>query len=236
MVSIHGKRAETRASRAGARSTAYTGAVRSMNPPRSRAGAVTATEVGQRKRTGREMALEQARELRRLEMERGSSCTGRSRTRGYARSGLQSPVSPSQHPTLNRHRGHCQVPCRHSIAAPQRRHGSDVSWRGSALTRSTVARKEDGYDDPRGAVAEWLGRGLQSLVQRFESARRLETLHLQVVLVILGLTVCASVLTQLPQGPSGPLPRCQGSGRGLTRRARWSDLKRCRVARVSTKS
>ena len=31
----------------------------------------------------------------------------------------------------------------------------------------------EGYDDPRGAVAEWLGRGLQSLVQRFESARRL---------------------------------------------------------------
>ena len=26
---------------------------------------------------------------------------------------------------------------------------------------------------PGGAVAEWLGRGLQSLVQRFESARRL---------------------------------------------------------------
>ena len=26
----------------------------------------------------------------------------------------------------------------------------------------------------RGDVAEWLGRGLQSLVQRFESARRLE--------------------------------------------------------------
>jgi hypothetical protein len=26
---------------------------------------------------------------------------------------------------------------------------------------------------PRGAVAEWLGRGLQSPVQRFESARRL---------------------------------------------------------------
>jgi hypothetical protein len=30
-----------------------------------------------------------------------------------------------------------------------------------------------GYDDARGAVAEWLGRGLQSLVQRFDSARRL---------------------------------------------------------------
>src|SRR5206468_6086459 len=32
------------------------------------------------------------------------------------------------------------------------------------------------YDDPScGDVAEWLGRGLQSLVQRFESARRLRT-------------------------------------------------------------
>ena len=30
-----------------------------------------------------------------------------------------------------------------------------------------------------GAVAEWLGRGLQSLVQRFESARRLERLQTQ---------------------------------------------------------
>ena len=28
---------------------------------------------------------------------------------------------------------------------------------------------------PPGDVAEWLGRGLQSLVQRFESARRLVT-------------------------------------------------------------
>ena len=28
-----------------------------------------------------------------------------------------------------------------------------------------------------GAVAEWLGRGLQSLVQRFESARRLSTVR-----------------------------------------------------------
>ena len=28
-----------------------------------------------------------------------------------------------------------------------------------------------------GAVAEWLGRGLQSLVQRFESARRLFLLY-----------------------------------------------------------
>jgi len=39
---------------------------------------------------------------------------------------------------------------------------------------STLGREEDGYDGLSGAVAEWLGRGLQSLVQRFESARRLE--------------------------------------------------------------
>jgi hypothetical protein len=37
---------------------------------------------------------------------------------------------------------------------PERGYGGSLRWRG-------------------GAVAEWLGRGLQSLVQRFESARRL---------------------------------------------------------------
>ena len=37
----------------------------------------------------------------------------------------------------------------------------------------TLGREEDGYDCLSGAVAEWLGRGLQSLVQQFESARRL---------------------------------------------------------------
>jgi hypothetical protein len=41
-----------------------------------------------------------------------------------------------------------------------------------------VAREEDGYDGHRGAVAERLGRGLQSLVQRFESARRLASRRL----------------------------------------------------------
>jgi hypothetical protein len=35
-------------------------------------------------------------------------------------SGRHSPVSPSQHPILKRQRGHWNVPCRHSIAAPQR--------------------------------------------------------------------------------------------------------------------
>jgi hypothetical protein len=32
--------------------------------------------------------------------------------------------SPSQHPSLNRHLAHCQVPWRHSMAAPQRKHFS----------------------------------------------------------------------------------------------------------------
>ena len=73
---------------------------------------------------------------------------------------------------MNRQRGHWKVPCRHSIAAPQRR---QISTYGSAaaLMRLTLARDGDGYDGRRGAVAERLGRGLQSLVQRFESARRL---------------------------------------------------------------
>jgi hypothetical protein len=32
--------------------------------------------------------------------------------------------SPSQHPSLNRQLGHCQVPWRHSIGAAQRQHSS----------------------------------------------------------------------------------------------------------------
>ena len=39
----------------------------------------------------------------------------------------------------------------------------------SAISRSTAGS----YPVARGAVAEWLGRGLQSLVHRFESGRRL---------------------------------------------------------------
>jgi hypothetical protein len=52
---------------------------------------------------------------------------------------------------------------------------ADLDDLGSAFDRhaSTLGRLEDGYDGLSGAVAEWLGRGLQSLVQRFESARRL---------------------------------------------------------------
>jgi hypothetical protein len=63
------------------------------------------------------------------------------------------------------------VPPLHVRAAAQADLG-DLADRlgGHALT---LGRQEDGYDGLSGAVAEWLGRGLQSLVQRFESARRL---------------------------------------------------------------
>jgi hypothetical protein len=37
----------------------------------------------------------------------------------------------------------------------------------------TLAAEGDGYDGRAGAVAEWLGRGLQSLVHQFDSGRRL---------------------------------------------------------------
>jgi hypothetical protein len=57
---------------------------------------------------------------------------------------LQSPVSPSQHPSLSRHLGHWNVPCRHSIAAPQRRQISTYCMAGEVLTRFTVREKEDG--------------------------------------------------------------------------------------------
>src|SRR6266536_6158610 len=42
----------------------------------------------------------------------------------------------------------------------------------SAISRSTGGS----YPVARGAVAEWLGRGLQSLVHQFESGRRLSAL------------------------------------------------------------
>ena len=71
---------------------------------------------------------------------------------GYAPSGLQSPVSPSQQPNLNRQRGHCHVPWRHSMRAPQRGRISTGSRLGSALIPPTVARGEDGYD---GRAAPW---------------------------------------------------------------------------------
>ena len=52
-----------------------------------------------------------------------------------------------------------------------------------------------------GAVAEWLGRGLQSLVQQFESARRLEAC-IHAGLRAFRFDVSAAVLTELVH--SGP--------------------------------
>ena len=58
----------------------------------------------------------------------------------------QSPVRPSQQPTLKRHRGHWNVPWRHSIAAAQRGHGSTagsgaVSAGGEAAIRRRYAAR-----------------------------------------------------------------------------------------------
>jgi hypothetical protein len=41
-------------------------------------------------------------------------------------SDVHSPVGPSQHPTFKRQRGHCQVACRHSMAAPHRKQVSNA--------------------------------------------------------------------------------------------------------------
>ena len=59
----------------------------------------------------------------------------------------QSPVRPSQQPTLKRHRGHWNVPCRHSIAAAQRGQVSTAGWGvvsaggGAAIRRRYGARR-----------------------------------------------------------------------------------------------
>ena len=59
----------------------------------------------------------------------------------------QSPVRPSQQPTLKRHRGHWNVPWRHSIAAAQRGQGSTAgsgvvpAGGGAAICRRYGARR-----------------------------------------------------------------------------------------------
>ena len=64
--------------------------------------------------------------------------------------------------------------------ALQRRHVSGWVSAVRSLIDRTVRRGEDGfgagYDAPAGALAEWLGTGLQNLVQRFDSATRLSRL------------------------------------------------------------
>ena len=112
---------ETRSRRAASRSIAYTG-FDDETCPRDERGEerpVTAAEVGERERPRRQQTCEQRWKLRRRSGS-PSRCTARSRERGYAPPGRQSPVSPSQQPTLNRQRGHWNVPCRHSMCAPQR--------------------------------------------------------------------------------------------------------------------
>jgi hypothetical protein len=54
-------------------------------------------------------------------------------------------ASPSQHPSLNLHRAHCQVPCLHSIEAPQRKHRSAME-KGYEETRTSR------YTAPRAAA------------------------------------------------------------------------------------
>ena len=56
----------------------------------------------------------------------------------------QSPVSPSQQPTLNLQRGHWKLPWRHSIAAPQRR---QISTWASACAMLIASRYVRGRTD-----------------------------------------------------------------------------------------
>ena len=68
----------------------------------------------------------------------------------------QSPVRPSQQPTLKRHRGHWNVPWRHSIAAAQRGQGSTAgSGAVSAGGEAAIRRR---YAARRTAVEAWVPR------------------------------------------------------------------------------
>jgi hypothetical protein len=51
-------------------------------------------------------------------------------------------ASPSQHPSLNLQRGHCHVPCRHSIEALHRKHLSTMEkgYEETRTSRYTAAR------------------------------------------------------------------------------------------------
>ena len=62
----------------------------------------------------------------------------------------QSPVRPSQQPTLNRHRGHWNVPWRQSIAAAQR--GQDSTAGSGAVSAGGEAAIRQRYATRRTAV------------------------------------------------------------------------------------
>ena len=76
--------------------------------------------------------------------------TNRSGGRGARFYARQSPVRPSQQPTLKRHRGHWNVPWRHSIAAAQRGQGSTAgsgvvpAGDGAPIRRRYGARRTAG--------------------------------------------------------------------------------------------
>ena len=84
-----------------------------------------------RSRASRQRRHSSAR-MRRISIERGYGITRR-----------QSPVRPSQQPILNRQRGHWNVPCRHSIAAPQRRHCSVAADCFVSAARGVVIALDD---------------------------------------------------------------------------------------------
>ena len=83
--------------------------------------------------------------------------------------------------------------------------------RASDKTRHGGEEREDrGYDAVRGAVAEWLGRGLQSLVQRFDSARRLRMRATAVMVVLAALAVAptsAAGASLVPRGAERAIAR-----------------------------
>src|ERR671934_845761 len=73
--------------------------------------------------------------------------------------------SPAAWATTPRNAARVREPASAPTAPP-------VATCSETITRARFCRLA-GYHARRGAVAEWLGRGLQSLVQRFDSARRL---------------------------------------------------------------
>ena len=110
----------------------------------------------------------------------------------------------------------------------------DVRQSRHRAHRLTVVTQGDGYDEPPGAVAEWLGRGLQSLVQRFESARRLVSCGFEPGFPSRGSERAlppTAVLEPPPWDPTSRIWRLVATVRAVTRRTyrcsssrRWRSL------------
>ena len=175
-VRIQGNRAETRSRRDASRSIAYTGLDSSMRPvlhERGEERPVTAAEVGERERPGGS--------------ERASSAGTRSTSKWIAVSVYRSLTRArlrAVRPAVARlalATAHLEPAAR---ALERRRAATPCALRSACRSRRLAARARRPRVNLRtrrgrlrfgapGAVAERLGRGLQSLVQRFESARRL---------------------------------------------------------------